>query len=422
MDEEKKVKKQLVKNMILNLITFSVIFYMFGTVIYSQFYNSLYRSADSELEKVIHQTNGNQRDSQKIQIRKMNEDELEPKLQNPRLVFIVRDEDGKIIENSTKNSTINSLFRNIEFDKNQLNYIYEININNEYSYRGVNYKTEDGKYDQVLINVDAEKEIASKFKKTLVIAIIICIVLILIASYILSKRTLNPIVASWKKQNQFVQDASHELRTPLTIIKAKQEHLLEKPESKIIDNAEDISITLKETQRLTKLVKELMELARNDNKEMKLNKEKFNLDDEIKSIINLYIDVAKTQQKIMNLNLNYNEDIYADVNKIKELLIILLDNSLKYTEPNDSIEIKTYKKDSKCVIEVIDSGIGISKEDQEHIFERFYRAEKSRTREKGGMGLGLSIAYNIVKLHKGNIRIDKNVKKGTRMIVRIPMK
>ena len=331
MDEEKKVKKQLVKNMILNLITFSVIFYMFGTVIYSQFYNSLYRSADSELEKVIHQTNGNQRDSQKIQIRKMNEDELEPKLQNPRLVFIVRDEDGKIIENSTKNSTINSLFRNIEFDKNQLNYIYEININNEYSYRGVNYKTEDGKYDQVLINVDAEKDIASKFKKTLVIAIIICIVLILIASYILSKRTLNPIVASWKKQNQFVQDASHELRTPLTIIKAKQEHLLEKPESKIIDNAEDISITLKETQRLTKLVKELMELARNDNKEMKLNKEKFNLDDEIKSIINLYIDVAKTQQKIMNLNLNYNEDIYADVNKIKELLIILLDNSLKYT-------------------------------------------------------------------------------------------
>ena len=112
----------------------------------------------------------------------------------------------------------------------------------------------------------------------------------------------------------------------------------------------------------------------------------------------------------------------ADLNKIKELLVILLDNSLKYTEENDSILIKTYKKDNKCIIEVIDTGIGISKEAQEHIFERFYREEKSRTREKGGMGLGLSIAYNIVKIHKGNIRIDKNREKGTRMIVKLPVR
>ena len=97
---------------------------------------------------------------------------------------------------------------------------------------------------------------------------------------------------------------------------------------------------------------------------------------------------------------------------LKELLIILLDNSLKYTEPKDSIKIKTYKKENRCIIEVIDTGIGISKQDQEHIFERFYRAEKSRAREKGGMGLGLSIAYNIVKLHKGTIKVDnKNIEK-----------
>ena len=100
----------------------------------------------------------------------------------------------------------------------------------------------------------------------------------------------------------------------------------------------------------------------------------------------------------------------------------MLDNSLKYTESGDKIELKTYKKDNKFVLEVIDSGIGISKEDQKHIFERFYRAEKSRTRSKGGMGLGLSIAYNIVKLHKGIIRIDKSFEKGTRMIVKLPIK
>lgn len=128
------------------------------------------------------------------------------------------------------------------------------------------------------------------------------------------------------------------MRTPLTIIKAKQESLLEKPNTKIIDNAEDISITLKETQRLTKLIKELMELARNDSKKMTLNKEKFYIDKEIKSIISLYDEVAKSQGEKLILNLKFNDEINADLNKIKELLIILLDNSFKYTEKGQVLE------------------------------------------------------------------------------------
>ena len=122
----------------------------------------------------------------------------------------------------------------------------------------------------------------------------------------------------------------------------------------------------------------------------------------------------------IKLNLKYNDLINADINKIKQLLVILLDNGLKYTEQGDSIEISTYKKDGKCYIVVSDTGIGISKEDKEHIFERFYRAEKSRNRESGGMGLGLSLAYNIVKLHKGGIKVEDNKPKGTRMVVKIP--
>ena len=165
-----------------------------------------------------------------------------------------------------------------------------------------------------------------------------------------------------------------------------------------------------------------MELASNDSKEQKLNKEKFSLDNEIKSMINLYKEVAKTENKTLKLNLEYKEEIFADANKIKELLVILLDNSIKYTEPKDEIEVKTYKKDNKCFIEVIDTGIGISKESIDHIFERFYREDKSRTRSKGGMGLGLSIAYNIVELHKGTIKVDKTRQKGTRIIVRLPIK
>ena len=426
MNEEKQVKKQLLKNMLLNLITFTIIFYILGMIIYGQFKNSLYLSADSELEKT--NTRREFRDDRfadnRPEIPNNTSENLEkPKElndneeENPRLVFIKRDSNGIISEDAN----IKEIFKNATFDISNLNSIYEINID-KYFYRGINYKNEDGTYLQVLINVDSEKNISEKFIKNLVISFSVSIFVILIASYGLSKRTLKPIVESWKKQNQFVQDASHELRTPLTIIKAKQEALLQKPESTIIDNAEDISITLQETQRLTKLIKELMELAKNDAEKLQVNKIQFNLDNELNSLINLYKDLAINEEKELTASLCFNEEINADLNMIKELIVILLDNSIKYTEPKDSIKITTYKQDNKAIIEVEDTGIGISKEAIDHIFERFYREEKSRNREKGGMGLGLSIAYNIVTLHKGNIRFDKNREKGSKVVVKLPIK
>lgn len=415
MNEEEKVKKVLFKNMILNLITFSIIFYFLGIVIYSQFSNSLYISTDTILERLVIQSN--EKNTRKLP-NGMAQIRVEVEDQNPRLIFIRRNENGKMLND---NNNLNSIFEDVLFNNNNLNTIYEININGYY-FRGINYKLDNGFYNQVLVNVDSEKAIEQRFITNLTISLVASTIAIVIASYFLSRKTLEPIITSWKKQTQFVQDASHELRTPLAIIKAKQENLLEKPEDKIIDNIEDIGCTLQEVDRLTKLIKELMELARNDSNQQKLNKENFKLDDEIKSIIELYKEVAESEEKEFLLNLEYNDEINADLNKIKEVLVILLDNSLKYTEEHDSIEVKTYKKDNKCVIEVIDTGIGISKEAIDHVFERFYREEKSRTRSKGGMGLGLSIAYNIIELHKGTIKFDKTREKGTRVIVRLPIK
>lgn len=435
MSEEKQVKKQLLKNVLLNLITFIIIFTALGVIIYGQFSSSLYLSADSELERsnyrgkfrienedrfeqrpITHETSENKSMMENSNAEN-NSDVLNEQARSPRLVIINRDADGNISEQDN----LNDIFKNASFDKTNLNNIYEITISN-YTYRGINYQNEDGTYKQVLINIDSEKTIAEEFIKNLVISFSISVVIILIASYILSKWTLKPIVASWKKQTRFVQDASHELRTPLAIIKAKQESLLENPESKIIDNAEDISITLQETQRLTKLIKELMELAKNDSDKLQLNKQKFNLDEELSTLIQLYKDLAENEDKNLNVSFEYKEEINADLNMIKQLVVILLDNSIKYTKSKDSIEIKTYKQDGKAVLEVADTGIGISNEGIDHIFERFYREEKSRNREKGGMGLGLSIAYNIVNLHKGTIKFDKNREKGARVVVRLPIK
>ena len=419
MNEEEQVKKQLIKNMILNLITFSIIFYILGMIIYSQFSNFVYNSADNELQNAIIQLENNVTNSDLLP-RVIEEERINIREQSPRLVFIQRDSDGNIKE-IEENQFLNEVFNNVSFDRTQINQIYEITIDNKYTYRGINYQLENGEYTQILINVNAEEDILERFITTLAIVLVISVILIIIASYVLSKKTLKPIITSWKKQSEFVQDASHELRTPLTIIQTKQELLLEKPNSTILENAEDINITLKETKRLTRLIKELMELARNDSKKINLNKQKFNLDKEIKEIIDMYQETAKNQGKKLIEQLEYDQEIDADLNKIEELLIILLDNSIKYTEKEDTITVKTYKKEGKCFIEVIDTGIGISKEAGEHVFERFYSEEKSRVREKGGAGVGLSIAYNIIKLHKGTIKIDKNYEDGTRIVIRLPI-
>ena len=240
-----------------------------------------------------------------------------------------------------------------------------------------------------------------------------------VASYVLSKRTLKPIFMAWEKQNEFVQNAAHELRTPLTIIQAKQQLLLKEPESKIIDKSEDIRLTINETRRLTKLVKELMILATADSNQLQIKKELKDIDELIKEVVTPYMEYAEMQNKELLLELKCNKKINIDINKITQLMVILLDNAIKYTKEGEKIKVNTYYKDGKCTIEVIDEGIGISDEQKKHIFERFYRADKARTRETGGTGLGLAIAQTIVKVHGGTIKVYNNEPKGTKFVIKI---
>jgi len=121
----------------------------------------------------------------------------------------------------------------------------------------------------------------------------------------------------------------------------------------------------------------------------------------------------------MNVNVKCTKEVYVDSNKVKQLLVILLDNALKYTEEGDSIEIESRTVDDKIFINVKDTGIGISDKAIKHVFERFYREDKARSREKGGTGLGLAIAHTIVKAHGGTIKIVHNKPKGIIVIVKL---
>ena len=163
-----------------------------------------------------------------------------------------------------------------------------------------------------------------------------------------------------------------------------------------------------------------MMLTRADRKIAKLNKETIKIDDYLKNIVTPYKEIAELQGKHINLNLKYGQDIRVDSSKIYQLMIILLDNAIKYTEENDLIEVRSFQDGNKCIIEVADTGIGVSDKGLERIFERFYREDKARSRETGGSGLGLSLASVIVNEHNGQIKASHNNPKGTVFTVKLP--
>ena len=428
MNEQKLIKKQLAKNMLYAFIVFAIILIIFDAIIYHQVSTYMYRSIDKELIRAmeLYQNQNIVSEVKKVITKELDENikitYVETKV-NPRVVCIVRDSKGEILNSETIGRFYNDYVKDIEFNKNKTDKVYSIKVQDKYNYRGITVKgttSEDEEiYIQLLANVDGEVATINNMTDTLLVGSLIIIGIAIIGSYILSKMTLKPIMESYKKQTEFVQNAAHELRTPLTIIQAKQELLLQEPESKIIDKSEDINIMLKETKRLTKLIKELMVLAMADSNELKMHKEKINIDNLIKEIIIPYKDFAEMQEKQINLDLNYGKEANIDRNKINQLLVIILDNAIKYTTEKDTITVKTYSKEGKCVIEVADTGIGISKEAAKHVFDRFYREDKARSREKGETGLGLSIAHTIVKLHGGSIKITSNEPKGAKVIIKI---
>lgn len=438
MREQVLIKHQLRKNMIYNFITLTIIFSVLGLIIYTQVATSLYKSSDDELINNKNKiailadenpnfsgntsetfppkiTTSDGTDSQIVVKKRQAED-----APNPRLVYIFRDSSGNIKENI--GSYNSNYFSDVDFNSSLIDEIYTTTVDGQYEYRGINYQVDNNgetSYVQVLINIDAEKTIIESFTITLIIGIVICIILSLIASYLLSKMTLKPIISSWKKQTEFVQNASHELRTPLTIIQAKQELLLEEPQSKIIDKAEDISTVLGETRRLSKLVKDLMALARADSNKMEIKKEKTDIDYLVKQVSEPFAEIAKSQNKNFELDLKYKKEINIDRNKIHQLLVILLDNAIKYTSKGEMIKITTEERDGKLALDVLDTGIGVSDQGLKHIFDRFYREDKARSRETGGSGLGLSIAHLIVDGHGGTIKAEHNNPKGTKFEIKL---
>lgn len=412
--------------MVLNLISFTVIFTIFGLIIFSQVQHTLFTKTDEELlmikERMVNDTPNDTRIPPPND--KGSRQNERPK--NPRIMVIKWNENDKIV-NQDEIGTLfyDDYLEEYKLDKTNLNNITNTDVNNLYPFRYLLFEdandNDEVAYIQLMINIDAEQNILNNFSKLLILCSSIFILLSISASYFLSKKMMKPIIHSWNKQAEFVENASHELRTPLTIIQNKLELMLTTPHEKIANKFENIALSLSETRRLSKLTTDLLTLARADSAETQLEKKNLHVDSFVQSVCTPYIEIAESQDKHFWLKLNCDMMMNADETRFHQLLVILLDNALKYTGEHDSIGVKTYEQDHKVVLEISDTGIGIKDENIPYIFDRFYREDKARTRESGGIGLGLSIAQWIVSAHGGSIKVSPNETAGTTFKIKLPM-
>ncbi len=208
---------------------------------------------------------------------------------------------------------------------------------------------------------------------------------------------------SVKKQNQFVSDASHELRTPISVIKGYAQMLdrWAKDDKNVLD--ESIEAIKNEAENMNSLIEKLLFLARSDTKSVNLQKEEFSLKELLQEIYKETLMIDKDH--IIELLDNPEIYINADKKMIKEAVRVLIENAVRYTPSGKKISISSILKDEKAIICIKDEGIGINKKDIINIFDRFYSADKARTKNISGSGLGLSIAKWIVEAHSGKITV-----------------
>ena len=408
-----------------NFGVFTLIFSAMTLIILQVMHSSLYTSVD---EKLLALSN-NPQDIIQLAVNRATED--------------VKDLDGgNVTSNSDKRVTISSntevilLDSNlnqlvtgnrflgldrITFNKKDLNHIRQLHIVNSYGqdevYRVVltemkiDSVSSNIKYAAVLINTSQLEQTSKNHEQLIVVVMASFWILSILASLYLARVSVKPLLESMQKQQSFVENASHELRTPLAVLQNRLETLFRKPEATIMESSESIASSLEEVRNMKFLTTNLLNLARRDDgikpDLCEVEPDFFN------TTFTNYEMIASENNRVFRFENRVHRTIITDKLLLKQLMTILFDNAVKYTEEEGDIYFEISATERSLYLTVADNGIGISAADKKKIFDRFYRVDKARTRQKGGFGLGLSLAKQIVDALKGTINVKDNKPNGT---------
>lgn len=260
--------------------------------------------------------------------------------------------------------------------------------------------------------------------KTLFVLFCVALVLFLLAcilGYWMAGKNIAPINMMYEKQKQFTADASHEMRTPLAVMSLAVQGLEHDEDSKYSQFAgETIAMMKDEVNRLSHLTETLMELARRESTGAQVRKEPVNLVELACGVVNKLQVIAAKKHSLIKTSMPQKLAMRGDPDALNMLLVILVDNALKYSSDRSIVEVRLAERKGAVMLEVADNGPGIADSDKLKIFDRFYRVDKARSRAAGGLGLGLALALAIVKLHGGTITPLDNMPTGCVMQVILP--
>lgn len=242
-----------------------------------------------------------------------------------------------------------------------------------------------------------------------------------LAGYFLAGRTLAPIENSLEEQKRFVADASHELRTPLTALKTTMEVALRDKKMNLTEAKKIINDNLHSVDDLKSLSDKLLSLTRYQSNGGSLTFAEVDIREVIEKAVKKMESVAKEKKVRLGLKVK-SEKLKGNAESLEEMMLIFLDNAVKFTPKGGRVTIETEVRGQKLEVRVKDTGVGIAKEDLPHIFDRFYRADQSRSRQKvDGFGLGLSLAKKIIEIHKGTVGVESKMGEGTSFSIKLPI-
>ena len=414
-----------------NFGVFTLIFSAMTLIILQVMHSSLYTSVDEKLLSL----SGNPQDVIQLAVNRATD---EVKNLNSQSVPPSTDKKPTVSSNTEVillDSNLNQLVAGnrflgldrVTFNKKDLNHIRQLHVQNRYGqdeiYRviltemNIESVSTNIKYAAVLMNTSQLEQISQNHEQLIVVVMASFWILSLIASLYLARVSVKPLLESMQKQQSFVENASHELRTPLAVLQNRLETLFRKPEATIMESSESIASSLEEVRNMRFLTTNLLNLARRDDG---INPELGEVQpDFFNTTFTNYEMIASENNRVFHFENRIHRTIITDKLLLKQLMTILFDNAVKYTEEEGVIHFVIAATERNLYLSVADDGIGISAVDKKKIFDRFYRVDKARTRQKGGFGLGLSLAKQIVDALKGTISVKDNKPHGTIFEVKI---
>ena len=414
-----------------NFGVFTLIFSAMTLIILQVMHSSLYTSVD---EKLLALSN-NPQDIIQLAVNRATEDVKDLDggnvTSNPDKRVTISSNTEVILLDSNLNQLVTGNrflgLDRITFNKKDLNHIRQLHIVNSYGqdevYRVVltemkiDSVSSNIKYAAVLINTSQLEQTSKNHEQLIVVVMASFWILSILASLYLARVSVKPLLESMQKQQSFVENASHELRTPLAVLQNRLETLFRKPEATIMESSESIASSLEEVRNMKFLTTNLLNLARRDDgikpDLCEVEPDFFN------TTFTNYEMIASENDRVFRFENRVHRTIITDKLLLKQLMTILFDNAVKYTEEEGDIYFEISTTERSLHLTVADNGIGISAADKKKIFDRFYRVDKARTRQKGGFGLGLSLAKQIVDALKGSISVKDNKPNGTIFEVKI---